>query len=133
VNVIEIYEGAAVMDLVPFAWLSAAMLLVTAILCLVGMLSKAFKDNLFQTLAMAIGLVGCSSRFAVMVTRTDVPFDWLLVHCALGLFAMGTAWKVVTHTEWYAGIMLNREIVRMAAQRDAEVMLASLREHDHIL
>jgi hypothetical protein len=127
--VLEIYEGATVMDLVPFAWLSAAMLLITAILCLVGMLSKAFKDNLFQTLAMAIGLVGCSSRFTVMVTRTDVPFDWLLVHCALGLFAMGTAWKVIMYTEWY------REIAFKRSQRvhDAEVMVASLQEHDHIL
>jgi hypothetical protein len=121
------------MDLVPFAWLSATMLLIAAVLCLVGMWAKAFNDNLFQTIAMAIGLVGLSSRFAVMIQHQSVPFDWLLVHCAIGLFAMGTAWKVVKYSEWYREFKFRRTFTRLQRAHDADAMVAQLHEHDHIL
>lgn len=113
------------MDLVPLAWLSATSLLIAAVLCLVGMLAKAFNDNLFQTLAMAIGLVGFSSRFTVMAAATEVPFDWLLVHLAVGLFAIGTAWKVIKYSDWYKSFK-----TRQAGKRQVDrMMLAEL--HDH--
>ena len=116
-------------DLVPFAWLSATALLITAVLCLVGMLAKAFNDNLAQTLAMAIGLVGFSSRFTVMVQLDDVPFDWLLVHLAICLFAIGTAWKTLKHSTWYKEMMFTRLLRKMQQARETDLMVAQL--HDH--
>lgn len=84
------------MQPVPFAPYSAAFMLITAVLCVAGLLSRSFKDNLFQTLAMVCGMIGCTSRFVDLFGRTDVPLDWFLVHACMGLFAMGVAWKVIS-------------------------------------
>lgn len=120
-------------DLVPLAWLSAASLLIAAILCLIGMLAKAFNDNLFQTLAMALGLVGYSSRFTVMAAANEVPFDWLLVHLSVGLFAIGTAWKVIKYSDWYKAFRTRLAEKRAERRHAHDLMPAELHDHNHIL
>lgn len=74
-----------------YQW-SCFFLLSSAILCGVGLISRHFKDNLLQNAGMVIGLYGFGSRFFDIIERGQVPFDWFLVHTAIGLFAYGMLW-----------------------------------------
>jgi hypothetical protein len=83
------------METVPLGDVSAAFMFVTALLCFLGLLSSHFKDNLFQTVAMGCGMIGCGSRCVDLWGRIDIPLDWFLIHACMGLFSIGVAWKVL--------------------------------------
>lgn len=95
---------------------STTLMLTTAVLCALGLLSRTFKDNLWQTVGMWAGMIGCGSRVPDIWSRNDIPFDWFLVHLCLGLFAIGTAWK----------------IIKAAHKAKIERFTAAMRERAHI-
>lgn len=93
---------------------STFFMFMAGLLCLVGLFSRHYKENLLQTVAMCCGVLGCWSRVPDIWVRTDIPFDWFLVHACLGLFAIGTAVQVLyeRHKEKFA---------RLQAALDARV------------
>ncbi len=78
-------------------YVSAACLFVVAAICLVGIVSKHYRDNWLQLLGL-IGLVWWSLARAIeMLSRDHVGNYQLLSHVSLTLFAIGTAIKVWEH------------------------------------
>jgi len=74
-----------------YQW-SCFFLLCATILCGVGLISKHYKDNLLMNAGMCLGLYGFGSRFFDIWANSYVPFDWFLVHAAIGLFSIGQFW-----------------------------------------
>lgn len=67
-----------------------------SIVCLLGLVSPRYKENLIECVGMAFLALSCASRTADIWARGQVPFDWFLVHTGIGLVAIGIAVRVFT-------------------------------------
>ena len=76
---------------------SIACLLFVMVLCVLGTVVRAFRDNLPQRIGMAFLFIGCWPRVQDMwLYRPESDGSWL-GHLGLAMFALGTAWKVWKH------------------------------------
>ena len=73
---------------------SCFFLSMTVLVCLLGLTSPRFDDNLVQNAGMAMLAIGCGSRIPDLWGNVDLPFDWFLIHAGIGMFAIGTAFKI---------------------------------------
>lgn len=77
-----------------YLW-SCFFLAVTWLTCLIGLASPKFNDNLFQCIGMAGLAFACASRVSdLWQNEPDIPWDWFMVHFGMGMFSLGTFWKV---------------------------------------
>ena len=73
---------------------SLICLLITGVLCIIGVLAHAYEDNLGQRVAMALHSIACFSRVKSISMTEVVMIDWLMIHIGMALFASSTAWRV---------------------------------------
>lgn len=74
---------------------SLVCLLITGVLCIIGVLAHAYEDNLGQRIAMALISIACFSRVKSISMTETVMLDWLMIHMGMALFSLATAWRVV--------------------------------------
>lgn len=62
-----------------------------AIICLIGLASPRYHDNLPMCIGMCLLAMGCGSRASDLawLQPTTLSWDWFFVHAGLGLFSMG--------------------------------------------
>ena len=76
-------------------WLLSCMCLgVTGALCIAGVLSHHFNDNLLQRAGMALLGIFCFGRATSIWHAQFASADWFGVHLGMAVYALGTAWKV---------------------------------------
>jgi hypothetical protein len=73
---------------------SCFFLIATCVICLVGLSTPRFDDNLFQNVGMGLLAIGCGSRVPDLWGNENLPLDWFMIHAGIGLFAIGVFFKV---------------------------------------
>ncbi len=75
--------------------MSFACLVFVAVMCVIGVLSPIYEDNLAQRLGMALTCLGVLARAnEVWYSEAVAPVS-LMAHAGLALFAAGVTFKVV--------------------------------------
>lgn len=75
--------------------ISCFFLIVTTLLCLVGLVSTTYRENLLQCAGMVLVMIGCASRVPALWLREYVEPDSFMVHAGVGLFAIGVFVRVL--------------------------------------
>lgn len=78
--------------------ISAACLLVLAVICLFGVFSSHYKDNWAQFVGLW-GMIAWSlaRSWQLIDDGGSVTTQQLVAHVSITIFALGTAWKVARH------------------------------------
>jgi hypothetical protein len=72
---------------------SYTSLLITGLLCVVGVLANIYNDTLWQRVGLGILSWGCFGRATVIWNTAIVQGDWVFVHIGMATFASATAVK----------------------------------------
>lgn len=99
-----------------YVW-SCFFLSITCLICAIGLVSRTYRDNLFQTVGMFMLMVAAPSRIIDIWTREFVPPDWFFVHAGIGIFAVGVYFKVFMRLRHERFMEFQRKLGRSALER----------------
>ena len=62
------------------------------IICIIGIVSDKFKDNLIQRIAMSFMVLSCGG-FVSQLLQNTIPHDFEIFLVSVSVYAMATTWK----------------------------------------